>query len=535
MAQSTLFVRRATGLVREIGLLDAFIINFGWTGATFSLSLAFMISQALWAYPGSDFGLAQILTFVFVLLGSTLPYALLSIAMPRAGGDYVFISRIIHPLVGFVASFMMMAMLSFFVAWGAYWGGAQALASVLANLGHVMNLPGLVGLSEWLAGTTGAFIFSTVLIALFGLVVLAGIRAFVLVNRVLLVLGFVGLVIGLGLLLVTSREQFIASFNGFMTVFSPESDYYRRVIQIAQDSGYGSVAFSFPPTLAVLPIAAFSSLFAVGTTYVGGEVRNVGKTQLWGMSLGLAALAVMNALVYYLLIRVVGKEFLGATNFLWYEGTLPDLPLNPFFNLFLLVMTSSPLLVILVGLGYFAMSVLFVPMNIFLNTRMVFAWTIDRILPDQLAQVHPGTHSPPYATLLVMAISELFLVVFAFTPWLSTLGAIGGALLTMLLTSLAAVLFPYRMPSVFRESPIARYAIAGLPAVTVFGVIGVVYLGAMEIAYLVNDAYLVNSPSGLTIIGGILAFAAILYLASRAIQQRQGIDLSMVGREIPPE
>lgn len=535
MSEQTWFVRRATGLVRSIGLLDAFIINFGWTGATFSISLAFMISQSLWAYPQSHFGIAQIITFVLVLLGSTIPYALLSIAMPRAGGDYVFNSRILHPLVGFVASFMMMTMLSFFVAWGAYWGGAQALASTLANLGYVMNVPGLVSASEWLAGTIGAFIFSTLLIVVFGIVVLAGIRAFIRLNQILLTIGFLGLIIGLLLLATAGRQQFVSNFNQFMSIFTTNPDYYSLVIQTAQENGYVSHGWTFAQTLAILPIVAFSSLFAVGTVYVGGEVRNVGKTQLLGMSLGLAVLAGLNALIYALLLKVTGQEFLGAANYLWYEGTLPDLPLNPFFNLFILVLTKNPLFLVLVGLGYFAMSVLFVPMNIFLNTRMVFAWTFDRILPEIFAKVHPRTHSPTFATLLVMLIAEVFLAIFAFTPWLSTLGAIAGTLLTFICTSLAAAIFPFRRPHLYRSSAIAKYAIRGIPVITICGSIGVIYLGATEIAYLINDKYLVNSPSGLAIIGGVLLIAIVIYLVAQFVQRRRGVDFTMLAQEIPPE
>jgi hypothetical protein len=59
MAESTLvgspateeiFVRNSSGLIRELGLREMFIMNWAWTGNAFSVSLAFMISQALWAW-----------------------------------------------------------------------------------------------------------------------------------------------------------------------------------------------------------------------------------------------------------------------------------------------------------------------------------------------------------------------------------------------------------------------------------------------------------------------------------------------------
>jgi len=320
-----------------------------------------------------------------------------------------------------------------------------------------------------------------------------------------------------------------------MSLFSASPDYYNLVIQTAGESGYLSQGFSFGQTILILPIVAFSSLFAVGTVYVGGEVRNVGRTQLWGMILGLTGLAVINTLIYFLLVKVVGQEFLGAVNYLWFEETLPDLPLNPFFNLFILVLTSSPVLVILTGLGYFAMSVLFVPMNILLNTRMVFAWTFDRILPELFAKVHPRTHSPTNATILVMVIAEIFLVIFAFTPWLSTLGAIAGTLIAFFCTALAALLFPYRRRALFEASPIARYRIGTLPLISICGAIGVVYLVATQVGFLVNDKYLVNSPTGLGIIGGVIILGVVIYFLAQSVQRRRGIDLQMMSQEVPPE
>lgn len=530
----TIFVRQASGLVREIGLLDAFVLNYGWTGASFSLTLAFMISQAMWAYPGGDFSLAQLLTMVLVLVGIALPYAMLSMAMPRAGGDYVFNSRILHPAVGFVASFGMMMMLSFFVAWGVFWGGAQATASMLANLGHVLGVPALVRWGEAIASTNGAFVFGTLLIAGFSFVVWQGLRWFVIVNRILLAVGIVGALAALVVLLVSSPSEFRTAFNDLMREFSRSPDYYGAVVAQAREAGY-STGFSLSDTVAILPIVAFSSIFSVASSYMGSEVKDPGRTQLLGMGLALVVLAVMNIAVYALLVRVTGKEFLGATQFLWYEGTLPDLPLNPFFNLFVLVLTGSPVLMALIGLGYAAMSVLFVPQNILVNSRMIFAWTFDRVLPEAFAKVDPKRHSPVVATIAVALISEVFLVIFAYTQWLATLGATFLVVLVFLCTALAAVLFPWRAPRVFQASPVARWRVGGVPLICVFGAVGVVYCAALLVSYLVNDRYLVNSPAGLAVIGAVLVVAIVIYAVARAVRRRQGFDLRLAFAELPPD
>ena len=230
--ESTVFVRKSSGLVRELGLRDTFIMNFSWSGATFSLALAFMMSQALWAYPGGDFGLAQILTMVIFAPGIALTYGLLSGAMPRAGGDYVFTSRTLHPLLGFLGSWGVMMMLAFAVGWGAFWGGAQSISLLLATLGHQLDASSLIDASEWVAGQTGSFVVGVAVILIFAAVVVRGIRFFARVALWMFGIGIVGMIVGLLVMVFVSQDTFTNNFNAFMTRFTDDpcflSNRYRQ-------------------------------------------------------------------------------------------------------------------------------------------------------------------------------------------------------------------------------------------------------------------------------------------------------------------
>src|ERR687886_1762236 len=93
-----LFQRKATGLLRGWSVWDGFIY------ATFSINLItlglFIFSSAPSIPDGS-------LTFAIILAGlylvfQAITYASLIAAMPRAGGDYVWISRILGGGIGFV-------------------------------------------------------------------------------------------------------------------------------------------------------------------------------------------------------------------------------------------------------------------------------------------------------------------------------------------------------------------------------------------------------------------------------------------------
>jgi amino acid transporter len=91
------FVREATGIVRGISPFNAFITtvivtNIGFGGAT-------LYSFVPYLWPGANQPLALLLVLPFMIVHSAL-YTLLAWAMPRAGGDYVWTGRIIHPALG---------------------------------------------------------------------------------------------------------------------------------------------------------------------------------------------------------------------------------------------------------------------------------------------------------------------------------------------------------------------------------------------------------------------------------------------------
>src|SRR5918998_6865555 len=96
--QESLFVRKATGLVRGWSVRDAFIY------AAFSINL---VTLGLYIFSFGPFIPDGSLLWAVLLGGAYLilqgiTYASLIAAMPRAGGDYVWISRVLGGGIGFV-------------------------------------------------------------------------------------------------------------------------------------------------------------------------------------------------------------------------------------------------------------------------------------------------------------------------------------------------------------------------------------------------------------------------------------------------
>src|SRR3989337_4475375 len=97
MSEVTLFVRKASGLVRSWSVFDAFIY------ATFSINLItlglFLFSYAY--YFEGNLAVAVVVGGILTIF-EVIVYASLISAMPRAGGDYVWQSRILGRSIGFI-------------------------------------------------------------------------------------------------------------------------------------------------------------------------------------------------------------------------------------------------------------------------------------------------------------------------------------------------------------------------------------------------------------------------------------------------
>jgi len=93
---SKMFVRNATGLVRELSAFDAFNLVFAAVLIPVGISQALNFGAA--AFPGANIAVAFILGGI-LLLGFGGVYIYFTLAMPRSGGDYVWVSRSLRPFL----------------------------------------------------------------------------------------------------------------------------------------------------------------------------------------------------------------------------------------------------------------------------------------------------------------------------------------------------------------------------------------------------------------------------------------------------
>src|SRR6184192_1546596 len=104
VGKSGLFARTATGLVRGVPPRSSLIINFipGHPTQTMVAVLLFALAVG----PGGNPFLALALV-VPMSLAFAYSFGLLTQMIPRSGGDYMLVSRVIHPGVGLISCFCM--------------------------------------------------------------------------------------------------------------------------------------------------------------------------------------------------------------------------------------------------------------------------------------------------------------------------------------------------------------------------------------------------------------------------------------------
>src|SRR5829696_727653 len=196
-----LFQRKATGLLRGWSVLDGFIY------AAFAINL---MTLGLWIFSSAPFIPDGSLVLAIVLAGlylvfQAITYASLIAVMPRAGGDYVWMSRVLGGGIGFV--------LAVTGWWFILWHWVPIYANIL-NVEVIVPLSSIIG---WDGGVTffsedkGLFWASIITAILASILVAVGVRIYARIQKFCFYGGLIGLAFLFVLLLVNSKTDFISA------------------------------------------------------------------------------------------------------------------------------------------------------------------------------------------------------------------------------------------------------------------------------------------------------------------------------------
>jgi basic amino acid/polyamine antiporter, APA family len=330
----------------------------------------------------------------------------------------------------------------------------------------------------------------------------------------------------------SSHEHFVHGLNAYVQSTSGKSGAYDSIMQTAKAQGAPS-GYSLSDTLGMFAVA--TSVSAAGA-YMGGEVRTPLRTQIIGGAGGGLFFGGLVLLVGLLIAKTVGLDFNQAATFLAVQhGDQFLADQTPVFTWYAFLCTSSPVLLVLMCLGVVLLTSILVPQQIMYPTRMLFAWSFDRLIPARVADVSPRTGAPIKATIIVALTCEGLLALYG-SGQISYINPILIIGLVWGIIALAAVLFPFmpRSREAFRSSQIG-VRVAGIPVISLLGLAGVIFFAiSLGVAY-TSDTLGANKTSNIIVAAVVFAVALVYFVGVRVVRRNQGINLDATFAELPPD
>ncbi len=531
----TLFLRKATGLVRGWSVRDSLI--YACLATNFVTLGIYEFTFAGPAFPKGQLITAVIISGIWVSF-LVIAYTGLVVTIPRAGGDYVWQSRILGSGLGFV----MAATGWWFILW--LWApiyGNILSVQLFEPLWATLKWTWPSGGAAWFGTHNGIFIVSLITIALAGLLVSIGMAGYAKVQRWCFIGGLIGFAVVVILLLVNSHASFVSSFNLEAHKLFGVNNAYTATNKAAVKAGYSTSPLGFGPlgpTMLLVPAMMFFILWPNWGTTLYGEIRGASdfKRVFAGMFFGLWLTVALTVIFLLLIAKTVGWGFYQNLNSLDYNAT-PQFGIWPYPFMFagwLVHNTAFQVVLILVlSLWFFGwVGTLFLS-----STRVIFAAAFDRVLPDRAAEVSEKRRVPLYSLVLMLlpavGLSALYAYNTTFITY--TLDATLVIAVTYLFSAIAVVVLPLRKPDLWFASPASKVKVLGVPIVPVAGVVTIALLVYNLIEWLSNDLYFVNKPASLVYMGSMYVLAIVIFVGARIIRNRQGIDLSLINKEIPVE
>jgi amino acid transporter len=505
------FVRNATGLRKNVTLLDAISMNIGVmsigpTLATIGLTLTLLTSVS-----GINLVYASLISAVLVIPLLTI-YTMLGRRISRTGGDYVWVSRAFGGLVGAPAAFVGFVITTMAFSAFTILSIVFAVGSIGVFFGHNsllgLSLPGNVtGANPTEQLALGVVIF-VVLVIINAVNAKIGYR----LATVFTIFSILTILLAYIVLLSAGRGGVVS----YMNTFGNSNLTYSAV-----SSSYTGPSFSLSATIFILPFfAIFVYPYLNNPPAVGSELK--GNAAKWNAPIAVLIVAIILTAGFAVLYYVAGLPFINAA------FSNPTLVFDYSFNFFTLAMgvSSNSAIAWVIGLGWIVSWMVVLQVNMLAQPRYLFSMAFDRFLPSRLADVSERFATPIYGLLAyaIPTIIVLGLATYLYGTVVSLFGAVAATMVYFIILGGAGIKFGLKESNSRSK---AILVLAGILTMIIFG-----YITYQFFAY---PSVWGGNPLAYGFLAVGLVFAVAAYLISKAIHRREGVDISLAYKEIPPE
>jgi APA family basic amino acid/polyamine antiporter len=533
-AKTGLFTRQASGLVRELGVPAAVGISL----ASVAVVNTFInFNAGLTDFTKSEMYL-PLLAGAVIWLVAMFAYRHLLEAIPRAGGEYVYLSRIVSPVAGSMAGIGIAVVFTYVLSANAHFA-ATFTPFMLTALGSAFSSTAIGNAANDVGTNLAVVLISCgvmVVVALASLFSLKRLAQIILALIIVQLVAFVALAL---LLADHSHADFVKAFASF----NHHPGAYQALISLGKSNGvvYGA---GFAAMIGIIPFMVLNYNGVLYSYYVGGELRRPGRTYLYASAISIGLLVVVWVGVWALLRHTAGLHFmqaqanLGANDPTRY-AKITSLNAQAGGLGYGLVLSGDPITKILFGVAVpvaeIAVNLAFVAVT----TRVLFALAFDRLLPVSVARVSERTHAPVVAIGIVIVLGIVFCILTTYAN-LSNIVALESLFFALILLAggVAATFLAHRRPDLVMrpgESDVPRWL--GIPRVTWAGGLTMILalFTIVEVIVHSNVYGKFSAESVTTLVVVLLAGPVIYLIASSLRRQRNQLDLSMSMRELPPE
>jgi amino acid transporter len=356
-----------------------------FTSPSFML-IFLVIGQGL--FPGANLPVSALLALIPSLIIAYV-YAQFSAALPRSGGDYIFVGRVLHPSLGFMANFVITVINISVIGVEAVWISTFALGPMLNALSVINHDPSLAAIAANFNNTTVQFLLGAAFATLLTLVLFLGTNVTFKLKSVLFVVAVISIlafIVGIGTIPSSQAASNFASLSGTS---------YNSVISAAKGAG-ANLSFNSNDTLlgVVYTYLAVSGFW--GSAYVAGEVKNPARSQLIGMVAAPVVYILLMTGVAVAAYTSIGHDFLASIAYLNVNSNPAyTLPAGvPTLNFLAGYFANNAALEIFLGIGLLCTLFAYMIAASYASVRSFFAWSFDAVIPRKFSEVNEKYHVP---------------------------------------------------------------------------------------------------------------------------------------------
>jgi APA family basic amino acid/polyamine antiporter len=534
MPEQMAFARKASGLVRGLSVVDAFGVGFMNQGLTVSMWV--MISMGLSVYTGGNLIIATLLSAFFCGIGFTLVWGILGGSMPRSGGEYIYNSRILSPLIGIAESFG-----NAFV-W-IMWIFVLAPWTVDPGLVMMFEFLGMPQAAEFCTQPIALFLFSSLVSFIALLFLIFGMKVFALAQKIIMGLGTLGALVILLLFTFSSHSAFVEAWNSVAAQYgSLNYDAFLVTAKTTMEAAGTAlpVNWNWFDTIGVMVAGSWLFAYSYCITFIAGEVKRPDKAIILGNLFAILVPAFFMLWLAIVLYRVVGFQFLSATAWVDYNGLEGyTVPWSTNYVGLAAMLTKSPILLVLMAGSFILFNIWYVALSYMAFPRIIFAWGMDRMGPKWFTDIDYRWATPVKNHILCFILGEIGIAIYSF--WQNPMSGLSITAMEIVsvwaVTAIAAVIFPYvkKVSQIWESSPYKTWKLFGIPLVTIGGIVNLIYLAILFYFYVFMPGFESYTMTTVVFYAVIWGLGIAWYFYWKAKNKRDGLDSNMTFGELPPD